>query len=373
MNKVKNAVALILVAILVFSVAACGKNEQAIETQATTNPTEVYFENTVNFTPDNTINNTVINTVDNTTVSTVINNVSQPAETFTQGAQTNNTTSNTPVTESTTHLDQTQAPPTQSNTTPPTQAAPETQPTQPPQQSTPTSGYGSYTTTYQGVNQIVFYPASADASADIFPVVVFANGTGFDYKIYEKLLIAIAQSGFIVVANSETMAADGTAQRASLDFIITENNNTASVLYKNINTQKIAAAGHSQGGRSAVNAAVSDSRFACVISLAGSNYTEEAEKLSTPALFMAGTMDMIVNANQWVKPAYDVCKGPAVYVSLVNGIHTSCCTNPETYIPYITKWLNIWLNGDSAAKVDFRAGGQLSQDSAWTEFSSKGI
>lgn len=61
------------------------------------------------------------------------------------------------------------------------------------------------------------------------------------------------------------MAADGTAQRASLDFIISENGNSGSVLYKNIDTNNVAAAGHSQGGRSAVNAAAADSRFDCVI------------------------------------------------------------------------------------------------------------
>ena len=134
----------------------------------------------------------------------------------------------------------------------------------------------------------------------MYPVVVFANGTGFDYKIYENLLIKIAEGGYIVVANSETMAADGTAQRASLDFIISENGNSGSVLYKNIDTNNVAAAGHSQGGRSAVNAAAADSRFDCVISFAGSNFPEEAEKLYAPALFMAGTRDMIVNADKWV-------------------------------------------------------------------------
>ena len=353
MKKFKNAMALILVAILMLSVAACGKTNDVNETSSTTNTAETYIDNTV----QNTISNTV----------------SYPAETFTQSVQTYNTTTYSPVSESTTVAPQTQAPTTQVNTLPPTQAETTAPTTQAPQPEAPVTGYGSYTADYQGIKQIVFYPAAAESTTSVYPVVVFANGTGFDYKIYEKLLIAIAENGFIVIANSETMAADGTAQRSSLDFIISENNNSSSVLYKNIDTQKVAATGHSQGGRSAVNAAAADSRFDCVISLAGSNYTEEAEKLSTPALFMAGTMDMIVNANQWVKPAYDVCKGPAVYVSLVNGIHTSCCTNPETYIPYLTKWLNIWLKGDNSAKADFRAGGQLSQDGAWTEFSSKGI
>ena len=354
MKKAKNIISLILVSILVFSVAACGKNDEASQTETTTTNTDVY--------------------VDNTVQATVTNSIYQPTETFTQGAQ-NYTSAPTTLstTQSTSSQVETQAPTTPvNNTTPPHQETPVPQPTQTQESNATPSGYGSYTADYKGVNQVIFYPAAESTNA-VFPVVVFANGTGFDYKIYEKLLIAIAEKGFIVVANSETMSADGSAQRSSLDFIISENNNKSSVLYKNVNTRKVAAAGHSQGGRSAVNAAAADSRFNCVISLAGSNFTEEAEKLSTPTLFMAGTMDMIVNANQWVKPAYEVCKGPAVYVSLINGIHTSCCTNPETYMPYISKWLNIWLNGETSLKADFRSGGQLSQDSAWTEFASRGM
>ena len=46
-----------------------------------------------------------------------------------------------------------------------------------------------------------------------------------------------------------------------------------------VNTSKIGVIGHSQGGRSAVNAGAMDDRINCVISLAGSNYVEEAEKL----------------------------------------------------------------------------------------------
>lgn len=233
------------------------------------------------------------------------------------------------------------------------------------------TGIAKYSADYNGKTQTVFYPQSILDDNHTYPVLIFANGTGFDYTLYEKLLIKLAEGGYIVVANNEKMAADGTAQIASLDFIISENSNTASALYEKINTEKAAAVGHSQGGRSAVNAATKDSRFDCVLSLAGSNYTEEAEILSTPALFMAGTRDMIVDADKWVKPAYDVAKGPAVYVSFVNGIHTSCCNDPDTYAHYAIKWFDIWLKNDTQSKAIFKNGGELSNDSAWTEFSCK--
>ncbi len=235
------------------------------------------------------------------------------------------------------------------------------------------TGVEKYTDVYNSVEQIVFYPKSLKNSAKTYPVIVWANGTMCTYDLYEELLKKIADGGYIVVANAETMAADGKAQIASIDFIISESSNSASVLYQKINVEKIAAAGHSQGGRSAVNAAASDARIDCVLSVAGSNYTEEAERLRAPAFFMTGTRDMVVLSDSWVKPAYAACKGPAVYASLKDGIHTSCSAKPSTYAYYAVKWFDAWLKNDSASKDIFRSGGALSDDRAWTDFACKGF
>ena len=234
-------------------------------------------------------------------------------------------------------------------------------------------GVSQYTATYNSLEQVVYYPDSLKSSKKTLPVIAFANGTGCSYTLYEKLLKEIAAGGYIVVANNETMSADGTAQISSLDFVLAENANKSSVLYKKVNTSKLGVAGHSQGGRSSVNAAVKDSRITCVVSLAGSNYVEEAEPLSTPAFFITGTKDMIVSSSQWVKPAYDVSKGPAVYASLKNGVHTTCCSDPGRYTYYILEWFDIYLKGDNGAKAIFKEGGKLSTDDEWTGFACKNV
>ncbi len=251
---------------------------------------------------------------------------------------------------------------TQAQTQKPTEAAPQI-----------TDGVGKYTGNYNSIEQAVYYPADLATSNKTYPIVAFANGTAVSYTFYETLLKELAKCGYIVVGNSETMAADGSAQRASIDFVISENSNSSSILYGKVNTEKIAAVGHSQGGRSAVNAAAADSRIDCVLSIAGSNYVEEAEKLNTPTLFMAGTKDWIVNADQWVKTAYDASKGPAVYVNYVGAIHTTCCSNPTPYVHYASMWFDAHLNGNTSQLDKFRNGGELSNDSAWSEFSCKGF
>lgn len=226
---------------------------------------------------------------------------------------------------------------------------------------------------YNSVKQIVYYPDNIKSVSKTYPVIVWANGTMCPPSMYDGLLREFAEGGYIVIANEETMAADGTTQRASIDFIIEQSNDSSSIFYKKVNIDKIGAAGHSQGGRSAVNAAAADNRVDCVLSLAGSNYDYEAELLSTPTFFIAGSSDMIVDAGMWIKPAYEICKGTAVYASLKGAIHTRCCTNPSDYSGYAVNWFDAWLKNDMNALNIFKDGGALSKDSKWQDFACKGI
>ena len=210
----------------------------------------------------------------------------ESTDALTQAPVTDYVTENVPVEVSTIYVSEQPSTTATPTTQPVTQAPTTTEaPTQAPetQAPQPATGVGKYTATYNGVEQAVFYPNSMLSSNEALPVIAFANGTGFSYTIYESLIKKIAEGGYIVVANAETMSADGTAQISSLDFAIAENGNSSSPLYGKVNTQKLGVAGHSQGGRSSVNAAAKDSRIACVLSLAGSNFVEEAEKLSAPA------------------------------------------------------------------------------------------
>lgn len=230
---------------------------------------------------------------------------------------------------------------------------------------------GDFDSLFSG--QIIYYPASVTESDGTYPVVVWANGTMCAPALYHSLLSKIAAGGYIVVTNTNMMSADGKTQIASIDFILEKNADPDSVFYQKVDTEHIAAAGHSQGGRSAVNAAAADSRIDCVLSIAGSNFTSEAKKLSTPTFFVAGGADMMVLASMWVKPAYKNCKGPAVYASLKGALHTRCCTNASDYAGYAVAWFDAWLRDDAEALDMFRSGGTLDDDSKWKDFAAKGF
>ncbi len=291
--------------------------------------------------------------------------VASPVESTTYYNNTDTTEYTEPLTEVIVTQAQTQAP-----TTVPTTKKPAPSTTK---KIVVETGVGSYKSTVASIEQVVYYPNSIKSSNKKLPLLAFANGTGVSYSIYENLIKSIVEAGYIVVANSESMSADGAAQINSIDYALSEAKKTSSIIYNKVNTSQIGVFGHSQGGRSSVNAAVNDSRIKCVLSIAGSNFLEEAEPLNTPVFYITGTKDWVVSSSQWVKPAYDVAKGPAVYASLVDASHFQYYQNPEKISYYCTKWFDAYLKNDKSAKKIFQNGDELSKDSNWTDFECKGI
>lgn len=216
----------------------------------------------------------------------------------------------------------------------------------------------------------VLCPKALAESEGRFPVVVWANGTMCPPVLYTKLLREIAKSGYIVVASPEMMPKDGKEQIAAIDYIISENADKDSLFYNKVDTEKIGAVGHSQGGASTVNAAAADNRIKAVVSIAGASRKDEAAVLKVPTLFFTGKLDFVVFSPWWTKPSYNACNVPAVYASLKLGIHTSCIFNADAYIGYTVKWLNTWLFGSNDKSV-FLPGGSLSADCNWTDFQVK--
>lgn len=219
--------------------------------------------------------------------------------------------------------------------------------------------------------QTVFFPEAMLSSNKKYPVVVWGNGTGATSSIYYELLSKISAGGYIVVANNDRFCGSGASESASVDFIIAENQKASSIFYKKVDVDNIGAGGHSQGGKSAVNAALRNSNIDCVFNVAGIPTQSEASKLNVPTFFTAGTNDLIVPSIIWVKPAYNKCKAPAVYASLKNGFHLTCCDSPAVYAEYALDWFDAFLKHDNSAKSVFLSGGKLSKDSRWVNYASK--
>lgn len=117
------------------------------------------------------------------------------------------------------------------------------------------------------------YPTNLGAGGTDHPVVVWGSGTDFLNTgnivcAYEGLLRHWASWGFIVVAVNTGQAGTGTEMLDAADYIVSENSNPSSVFFQNVDTGRIAAAGHSQGAVGAVNATIDgDGMFESVLAM----------------------------------------------------------------------------------------------------------
>ena len=222
---------------------------------------------------------------------------------------------------------------------------------------------------------IVYYDSDLLSSAEKLPVIIWANGTFCAPASYTALLNGLARKGYIVVASSDMMSGDGTMQSKQLDFILAENEDPNSRFYQKVDTKNVAAAGHSQGGRSTVNALNSDSRFKCGISLAGSNTKDENKKLNltTPILYFSGQLDLIVPANQWILPTYSVTKGPALYACRKWAIHTTCWEHPTEYVTYMDLWCRAHFSNIKNPTTENAVYEALKKDDDWKDVQGKNL
>ncbi|MBQ9552679.1 MAG: hypothetical protein IJU96_07935 [Clostridia bacterium] len=231
---------------------------------------------------------------------------------------------------------------------------------------------GEIETIRDGDKTIVF-PSSLRTSSKRWPVISWANGTGCPTFTYTALLKELAAGGYIVIADADVMSGDGKTQIDSLNDMLRRNGDPASPFYRKVDTAALGVCGHSQGGRSCVNAAQANERIRCVVSIAGASSVEEASGLKTPSLFIAGSCDLIVVAAQWCKPSYKAVAGAAAYASLRGAVHTTCMTQPKKVSGYALAWFDAFLKNDPAAKKVFADNGKLANDKAWRDFQCKDI
>ncbi len=218
----------------------------------------------------------------------------------------------------------------------------------------------------------IFFPKEMTTSDKKYPVVVWGNGTFVTSAVYEELLSEISSKGYIVVANNDRFCGSGISESVSVEYIVSEGKKSGSIFYNKVDAEHIGAGGHSQGGQSAVNSSVRNSKIDCVYDIQGCQNILEASRLTVPTFFVTSTNDKVVNS-LWVKASYNACNAPAVYASIKNGKHLDPgdAHAPEIFAEYAVKWFDAFLKNDSYSKSVFVKGGALSKDSRWVDYTSK--
>lgn len=207
-----------------------------------------------------------------------------------------------------------------------------------------------------------------DLSDQPHPVVTWGNGTGTTPPTYGFLLNQLASHGFIVIASNSMNVGQGTPPPmiAGIDWVIKENDDAMSPLYKHVDTAHIGATGHSQGAFAATTAG-SDARITAIAPIEGTL----PGQLHGPALLLCGGMDTTVGC-MGTMSAFTSDSVPVMYAELAAADHTNWIGagfggGPmHPFVVTVTAWMRVHLMGDTSLKPMFYGPDcTLCKDSGW--------
>lgn len=204
----------------------------------------------------------------------------------------------------------------------------------------------------------VFYPGVMP-EGETFPVITWGNGTCAMPEGYGPLLRYVASYGYIVVAANSRWVGSNTGMRTAIDWITAENTKEGSDFFGKVDTTKVGAMGHSQGGMATATAS-SDPRIQSVILWNGGT------SASKPFLAISGERDIFTTAASQLANPVNSAPRPAAYLfyhdvpTMVNGKttggsagHLTLMQEPERVVEVAVAWWDMMLKGSATAKALF--------------------
>ena len=251
----------------------------------------------------------------------------------------------------------------------------------------------------------IWYPSNLEQSDQAYPVVVIANGTGMKASKQSAIYEHLASWGFIVAGNEDEHSRTGASSAATLDFILSLNEDPQSVFYGRIDTENIGIVGHSQGGVGTINAVTqqkngnlykticAQSTTSSAVAYAlnqlddelGGGWSCDTSTLSIPAFMVAGTgsadagnveenrLELAEGETQgicplwWLRECFDAMPDtvPKIIGRLSGKDHGDI---PFSADGYMTAWFMYWLQGDEAAgKAFFGADAEIGVNENWQD------
>lgn len=230
-----------------------------------------------------------------------------------------------------------------------------------------------------GASYVVFRPIDLGPPGTRHPVVTWGNGTGGAPGNYAALLDHLASWGIVVVASTSGQTAGGEEMVAAARLIVALDGTPASPLADRIATDRIAAAGHSQGAGGTVNATTaSDGLITTAVPVAlpapvfvGAGGDFDVAALRVPVLFLGGMLDLLAPPS-----------AQSAYYSRVSGAAASAARRLAGHLEvqgdgnglrgYLTAWLRYQLADDPVARSAFVGDPpEIAVNPAWTGYESK--
>lgn len=225
------------------------------------------------------------------------------------------------------------------------------------------SASGEWAVTTETVNipevgsSTIYRPADLGADGFQHPVVTWGNGAFQSTGDYDALLTHLASWGYVVVSPN-TGQVDPPDMIAAAEWVVTQNSNSSSPFSGNLDTDNIAAVGHSRGSSGAILAQTrSNGLIGTSVAIdtpdrvwwdSASDYQEIGQTESV--FFVAGTDDFLTSQgdHQWF---FNQAGGAAAVGATVGDDHFAIQQANNAKLGYITAWLDYTLQGDELART----------------------
>jgi hypothetical protein len=217
---------------------------------------------------------------------------------------------------------------------------------------------GPYTVTIDqnaGANSWVFRPTELGKDGVKHPIFVWGTGATSVPSQYTDHFNRVASHGFVVISPNSPQV-NATLMKASLDWILAQNDVAGGPYYQKLNTTKVAMGGHSLGSISTFDAEATETRLTTTIHIAGGSFDGMgSSKVKTPTAYICGASGDIALSN-CQRDFQSVQTEPTFYSELQGVGHVDCA---RAALPGMVAWLRWHLAGEVDRKAMFTGGGQF--------------
>ena len=246
----------------------------------------------------------------------------------------------------------------------------------------------------------VWYPSELESLDQVYPVVIWANGTGSKSATYEAFLTHLASWGFITVGNDDENTRTGASLNAAIKFLMAENERADSIFYHKLDLDHVGIGGHSQGGPAVFNMVTNQEhgdmvKVVYAVSATSSYHTGiyqdgweyDISKVNVPTLLTAGTGTFDAGSATSKDQVNDDSKGIAQGICPLWSLEENFTLLPDDIQKviarktgvdhgdshlqcdgYMTAWFMYWLQDDAeAGNAFFGEDAELLSNSNWQD------
>lgn len=190
-----------------------------------------------------------------------------------------------------------------------------------------------------------------------YPLVIWGNGTHTSPASYRSLLEHWASHELIVVASMSPNAGRGVEMRDCLNYMLEQQSDSGSPFYQRVVRERVAAAGHSQGGGGAIMLG-RDPRITTVVAIQpyvlGERHNPQAAANQTgPMLLLSGQEDFSASAETNQQRVFDSANVAVFWANLRGATHFAPMDTGGSFRGPMTAWLRWKLLDDSRAALMF--------------------